>query len=890
MIRKNIFRLLFGIFLGSFSTIVYSQVIQTPFDISIGGTEGDAINCMLKTQDSGLILGCYSNSNKSGTKSENSRGSNDFWLVKVDKNGDKQWDRTYGGNNSESIIFIDRTIDGGYVLGGSSSSDSSGDKSEQLRGNYDYWLVKVDKDGRKQWDRTYGGSKYDYIKSVIQTADKGYFLAGTSDSPISGEKSEAGKGRKDYWVIKTDSLGNIEWDKTIGGADEEFLTSTFQTIDQGFLLFGSTDSDIGYDVSHNSYGRSDIWVVKIDKNGNKEWNRRYGGNFFDYLTAVEKANGGGYILAATTSSDVGYDVSDSPRGVFDVDCWILKVSDNGTLLWDKRIGGNNNERFLSIDQLSNNSIIFAGISRSPISGEKSEENIGKDKEHDYWVVKTDSLGNIKWDKTWGGEEEDYASEVAVSYDGGYIVGGFSYSSPYLCKKQAKKIGNKVRRHGWLIKFYDGLSLHNIPNLCRGEDFYICYSIIGNKKNSDTLVFELSDSLGNFSSPKKIGQIPEADGNDTSAIKYSIPSNIAMGTYRIRLSRVQSKDTSISNYFYISQHPTANFSINNAINQCLNDNQFIVEDKSINNGLGISSVIWQDIFEDTLGNRPTDTLTLNRIGTWKIRLISSSFGCKDTIEKPVTILRLPKALIYAPSKQNSFCKNDSLELVSFNADTIKWLFNNSILAIDTTTIFAKQQGTYKLITSNDEGCKDTAEVYLTHTYSTKPVILGKTKPALYKLDSYTVSAKDSIVKFSWQVTSGLIQNGYNTDTIVVLWNKLGTGEVKLTVTSDLGCRDTITLQTDVVLTSTPPSLNSHKLKAYPNPFAKGFSLSFNALNTSSYSVEILDYMGNTVLLKKNISAKKGLNELFIEGDNIKEGIYICILRSEGKSSIIRLIKN
>jgi hypothetical protein len=143
----------------------------------------------------------------------------------------------------DELYSVIQTIDGGYLLGGFSESSASGDKTENSQGGRDYWVVKLDGSGAVQWDNTIGGSSGDNLNSVIQTSDGGYLLGGESSSPASGDKTENSLGNDDYWVVKLDGSGAVEWDHTIGGSNSDQLNSVFQTIDGGYLLGGSSNSE-----------------------------------------------------------------------------------------------------------------------------------------------------------------------------------------------------------------------------------------------------------------------------------------------------------------------------------------------------------------------------------------------------------------------------------------------------------------------------------------------------------------------------------------------------------------------------------------------------------------------------------------------------------------------
>jgi len=161
----------------------------------------------------------------------------------------KLWDKTYGGNREDAFKSVKKTSDGGYILAGYSGSDKSGDKSEESKGGRDYWVVKVKADGSKEWDKTFGGRNVDELQSIQQTKDNGYILGGTSSSGQSGDKTQASKGESDYWIVKLDANGNKVWDKSLGGSNSDRLTTVQQTSDSGYILGGYSHSGKSGDKS-----------------------------------------------------------------------------------------------------------------------------------------------------------------------------------------------------------------------------------------------------------------------------------------------------------------------------------------------------------------------------------------------------------------------------------------------------------------------------------------------------------------------------------------------------------------------------------------------------------------------------------------------------------------
>jgi hypothetical protein len=190
-------------------------------------------------------LGGRSESAADGDKTENNKGSADYWIVRVDDEGNKIWDRTFGGAGYDELMSVSLAPDG-FLLSGSSSSDISGDKTENSRGggdDRDYWAVKIDPNGNKIWDKTFGGDAGDRHLSTIAAPDGGHLLTGFSDSNASGDKSEDNDGGRAAWVVKIDEEGNKEWDRTFGGQSLQSVTGGVAASEGGYLLAGNNDTD-----------------------------------------------------------------------------------------------------------------------------------------------------------------------------------------------------------------------------------------------------------------------------------------------------------------------------------------------------------------------------------------------------------------------------------------------------------------------------------------------------------------------------------------------------------------------------------------------------------------------------------------------------------------------
>ncbi|MBY0486271.1 MAG: T9SS type A sorting domain-containing protein, partial [Flavobacteriaceae bacterium] len=224
----------------------------------------EELKSTIETNDGGFLLSGTSNSTISGDKTENSNGGNDFWVIKTNSLGTIVWQNTIGGNLSDEPVSAIQTNDGGYLIAGSSNSSLSGDKTENSKGGFDYWIVKLDSNGNVIWDKTIGGNLDDKIAKIIPTSDGNYVLIGSSKSTISGNKTESNRGEFDIWMLKINSSGSILWDKTIGGNLDDNAYDVIQSSDNGYLIGATSTSTISGDKTENNRGNKDYWAVKLE--------------------------------------------------------------------------------------------------------------------------------------------------------------------------------------------------------------------------------------------------------------------------------------------------------------------------------------------------------------------------------------------------------------------------------------------------------------------------------------------------------------------------------------------------------------------------------------------------------------------------------------------------
>jgi len=354
--RKLILLFIAVFVLLSFSFVVSVEADSLMWSQTYVGTGGDDAYSLIETSDGGYAIAGYFDYG-SGTL-----------LVKTDAYGYMEWNKTYGGGICNSLV---ETLDGGYAIGGTRKSD--------------FWLVKTDGAGNVEWNKTYGGTKDEHAWSLVATSDGGYAIAGETGSFGTG-----GRNVPDFWLIKTDAFGNMEWNKTYGGTGMEEARSVVETSDGGYAIAGNTDNT--------------FWLVKTDASGNMEWNKIYSGSHWTPLTMfpitcsmVATADGGYALAGYVTSFGAEYN-----------DFWLIKTDAYGNMEWNRTYGGTAH----SLIQTSDGGYALAGYTNA--GGTHS------------LLVKTDELGYMEWNQTY--ELGSSCNSLIVTSDGGYALAGSTFSS------------------------------------------------------------------------------------------------------------------------------------------------------------------------------------------------------------------------------------------------------------------------------------------------------------------------------------------------------------------------------------------------------------------------------------------------------------------------------
>lgn len=379
------------------------SVFTAPTNGVYGGNGTEDARGIVQTDDGGYVIAGYTNSFGAG--------GFDFWLIRIDSSGKMLWNRTYGGAADDKAFSLIKTADGGYVLGGTTESFGAGDA--------DFWLVKTDSSGNIEWNKTYGGSGFDMLLSVVQTPDQGYALAGRTLS--------FGNGGYDAWLVKVNSTGEMEWNKTYGGTIDDWANCVVQTSDGGYAVFGNTFS--------YGAGSSDFWLVKTDSEGTAQWNRTYGGFSYEDASNVIQVSDGGYVMAGQTYT---YSVSMG-------DFWLVKADASGNMQWNHSYGAIGNDMG-SVIHTSDGGYALGGWMYTT-AGDAA-----------FRLVKTDADGNMLWDKSYGGPLDDAEFAFIQTTDGGYAMTGWtaSYGNGGLDVLFVKTDANGIQQ-GITIGFEYGLA-------------------------------------------------------------------------------------------------------------------------------------------------------------------------------------------------------------------------------------------------------------------------------------------------------------------------------------------------------------------------------------------------------------------------------------------------
>lgn len=365
-----------------------------------GGSDLDYLMDIQQTFDGGYITAGFTYSSNGDISGY--RDSSDCWVVKLKPSGEIDWKKDLGGTSYDASWAVQQTKDSGYIIGGSSSS-TDGDVTGN-HGGVDYWICKLDKEGSIQWQRSYGGSAEDDLTSLVQTADGGFMAGGftySDDGDVSGNH-----GVYDYWLVKLDAVGSILWQKCLGGEWEDYCGSVIQTKDGGFVAAGS--SYVFETVRFTPYN----YIVKMDGAGNIQWEQTIYDDLMGQFSQITQTSDGGYILPGSYNTPISSDSYVS-------DAFLLKLDANGAVTWQKKFDTGDMSVFTSVIENSDHTYMACGNIR--VDRETSAD-------YNSWIVNAKEGGEILWEKQMGGGNDESVIRARQTRDGYCVLANQTWST------------------------------------------------------------------------------------------------------------------------------------------------------------------------------------------------------------------------------------------------------------------------------------------------------------------------------------------------------------------------------------------------------------------------------------------------------------------------------
>mgnify|MGYP003641220587 FL=1 len=396
---------------------------ELDFIKNFGGSRNESAQAIVKTTDGGFAILGYTES-INGDISTKTEEENDYWFLKFDENSNLQWNKTYGGSKDDIGQSLAQTSDGGFILTGySMSSDGDASKNE---GFHDNWILKLDAQGNLEWQSSYGFSGHDHSYDILEASQGGYFFTGFLDITSARADGNTEKGNSltshgvgEFWGTKIDEEGSVQWRGYFGGTNNDRAHGVVQTNDGGFVMAGFTESD-DFDIS-NTNGSYDFWVVKVDSFGNLIWEQSFGGEGIEVSYDIAKTRDNGFVVVGNTFSTNG----DILLNHGESDMWMIKLDEEGNLIWEQTYGGSQFDLAQAVVQSKDGGFLITGNTKS--DDKDSSLNNG---ENDIWLVKTNAFGDLVWEKSFGGSGLDFGFDLLENTDGSILIVGESSSTDF----------------------------------------------------------------------------------------------------------------------------------------------------------------------------------------------------------------------------------------------------------------------------------------------------------------------------------------------------------------------------------------------------------------------------------------------------------------------------
>lgn len=365
-----------------------------------------------------------------------------IWIIKFDKNGGLISQKHLKCNSYVLPQDVKTDNNDNIYLAVGSTAGKYGDKSEVDFGNYDFWIIKFDKFLNIVWDKTFGGNDYDFPTSISIVDENMVYISGTSSSQISGNKTSPNFGNPDFWVVKLDTNGAKIWDKSFGGVGGDFCNDNVEI--NGIIYLCGHSQIFNNQKSFDYIGDSDLWIMGINHDGNLVFGRQILAFGSDFSKCISNSKDGNIIIGARSGSSQGYDKSQPNYG--GIDYWVLKMSLNGDIIWDKNFGGSENDYISDIAVDPQLNLFLFGGSSSGLNGNKQSPSKGW---VDFWIIKTNINGQKVWERTYGSNSYEVAERVIISNDNYIYLTGESSG-----KNSFDKSSIAQNMDPWFLKIKD----------------------------------------------------------------------------------------------------------------------------------------------------------------------------------------------------------------------------------------------------------------------------------------------------------------------------------------------------------------------------------------------------------------------------------------------------
>lgn len=809
-----------------------------------------------------------------------------------------------GGNQDDYGYDLIKTADGGFfVVGNSKSNDFD------IPGNYggnDVFAAKLDADGNVEWASNYGGSSEDFARSVVATED-GYAICGSTFS--SDNDLTSNNGSRDIWVVKINMTGEIEWQKNFGGDTVEFSNDIIHTSDGGFLVQGHTKSS-NMDVSAN-YGGYDVWLLKLDANGNIEWEKNYGGTLDDFSAASLEIEDG-YIIGSYTYSndeDVSGNHIDTTT---QADYWIFRIDFSGNIIWQKCLGGTKAELLNDIILTDDNLLVAVGTSRSE-DGDLSG-HYGAPSRTDVWLVKLDLDGVLLSQKHFGGSNNDAAYGITEDEDGGFVVTGESNSTDidltlhygtttldvwtfktdpdlnlvwqttsggsqddagraiialgdtlYVGFGYTKSIDYDITFHYGVSGNFDSWLFWIGPDVCSVEITANPNSVTVCEGGTVTLSVGASDDVTSYSWIFTSG--PTINTTTNTLTLTGVTAAYAT-TYQVVVNGPCGSDTSALATINVTSFGTVNITPSTTQDLCTTGT---VNFSTTTTGAGYSYQWFKD--GAAITGATSSSYVATSAGLYHIQVSSMGGTCVGVSAEVLVESELPVVTISSPDGTNLCASGTLLLSTDFSPDfSYQWYKDGfAIIGATTSSLLVTLPGNY-VVVAGIASCIDTSSAVAIINTNPIATMSSDGDPDLCFNTSITLNASTGIGYLYQWMEDGVLIPGATTSSLTAL----SVGFYEVIVSNAAGCADTsaaLEVYNSCDTSNAIADINGlHSILLYPNPNTGSFEIMYYSDNNFNADLVVRNVHGEMVYTN-SIQLFTGDNILPVALSDLSEGMYL-----------------